>query len=113
MTPQCHEAQLSMQPKKRVARCGVCTNLPSQLRVGHKVVPRSPHIGKQRLDLLVYDAVGNLFYRLTNLLSLNRIVDPSITSKRKLTMSFPRPMVNVMPCPTRFESVYSDTYAEE
>jgi hypothetical protein len=49
----------------------VC-NQPSQLWVGYKVVPRLPHIGKQRLDLLVHDAVGDLLDRLTYLLSLNR-----------------------------------------
>ena len=46
---------------------GGCMHLPSKLRVGHKVIPRLPHIGKQRLDLLVHDAAGNFLDRLTNL----------------------------------------------
>jgi hypothetical protein len=40
---------------------------PSKLRVGHKVIPCLPHVGKQRLDIHVHDAAGNFLDRLTDL----------------------------------------------
>ena len=40
---------------------------PPKLWVCDEVIPCFPHIGKQRLDLLVHDAIGDLLDRLTNL----------------------------------------------
>lgn len=106
---------------------------PSKLWVCDEVIPCFSQIGKQRLDLFVHQTIGDRLDRLTNLwesssssshrfgsfVSLSLSLAASLQSnrapdrKRRLTMSFPRPIVNVMPCPTRSEFVYSEMYAEE
>lgn len=108
---------------------------PSKLWVCDEVIPGLPQIGKQPLDLLVHEAIGDCLDRLTDLweiidhpshrfgssasLSLTHThalvaaTQPTRAVERRLTMSFPRPIVNVMPYPTRSEFVYSEMYAEE
>src|SRR6185369_5502069 len=83
---------------------GAEENAPPQLRISHHIIPRLAHVGEQQFGVLAHESVCDLLNRGADLghvwqatLSRQHLYLELQQRRGGLTISFPRPMVNVMP----------------